>query len=79
MQVYTGKDNTAEKGLGTRVVKNLTTPLRGKYHNVYFDNFFSSVQLLEDLEKDGLYACGIVRSDRKGFPPPLKKVKLSKR
>lgn len=79
MQVYTGKEKSAEKGLGARVVKDLTTPLKQKYHHVYFDNFFTSVKLLEDLEKDGLYACGTARSDRVGFPPQLKQAKLSKR
>ena len=68
-------DNTT---LGARVVKDLTKPLRGKFHHVYFDNFFTSVKLLEDLEKDGLYACGTARSNRVGFPQ-LNKVKLSQR
>ena len=79
MQVYTGKEKSSERGLGTRVVKDLTEPLRQKYHHVYFDNFFSSVGLLEDLEEVGLYACGTARTDRKGFPPELKKLKLSDR
>ena len=79
LQVYTGKESSAEKGLGTRVVKDLTCHLKGKHHHVFFDNFFTSVQLLEDLEKDGIYACGTARADRKGFPTSLKNVKLSKR
>ena len=42
-QVYTGKkDGSVEKGLGARVVKDLTSSLKGKYHHVYFDNFFTS-------------------------------------
>ena len=49
MQVYKGKENTPEKHLGSRVVKDLAAPLKNKYHHVYFDNFFSSVGLLEDL------------------------------
>ena len=60
-------------------MKDLTEPSRQKYHHVYFDNFFSSVGLLEDLEEVGLYACGTARTDRKGFPPELKKPKLSDR
>ena len=42
LQVYTGKEKSPEKGLGARVVKDLTKPLRGKFHHVYFDNFFTS-------------------------------------
>ena len=40
-------------------------------HHVYFDNFFSSVQLLLNLAKDGIYACGTLRSNRVGFPVDL--------
>ena len=79
LQVYTGKEESAEKGLGSRVVKDLTRHLKDKHHHVFFDNFFTSVQLLEDLEKEGTYACGTARADRKRFPESLKKVKLSKR
>ena len=32
MQVYTGKESTPEKHLGARVVKDLTTSLKNKYH-----------------------------------------------
>ena len=79
MQVYTGRENSVEKGLGSRVVKDLTRPLQHKFHYVYCDNFFTSVQLLEDLEEVGLYTCGTARSDRTGFPPDLKKIKLDNR
>ena len=75
MQVYTGKTNTSEKQLGARVVKDLTRSLAGKHHHVNFDNFFTSVKLLEDLEKDGIYACGTARTDRVGFPEALKRPK----
>ena len=51
-EVYTGKNNTTEHGLGARVMKSLTSDLKGKYHHVYFDNYFTSLKLLEDLEKD---------------------------
>ena len=79
MQVYTGRENSSEKGLGARVVKDLTSPLQQKFHHIYCDNFFTSVQLFEDLERVGLYACGTARSDRTGFPPQLKKIKLTSR
>ena len=79
LQVYTGKESSREHGLGARVVKDLTIPLKDKYHHVYFDNYFTSVKLLEDLEKDGIYACGTARRDRKESPEALKQPKLSKR
>ena len=40
-------------------------------HHVYFDNFFSSMQLLLNLAKDGIYSCGTLRSNRIGFPVDL--------
>ena len=36
---------------GTHVVKTLTRDLKYKNHHVYFDNFFTSVQLLDQLEE----------------------------
>ncbi len=54
----------ADKGLGARVLKDLTFPLRGQHHHIYCDNFFTSVKLFEELEEAGLYACGTARSDR---------------
>ena len=39
---------------------------------MYLDNFFSSVDLLLDLLRVGLYGCGTLCSNRKGFPKDLK-------
>ena len=71
-EIYCGKGSSPEKNLGTRVVKTLTEPLKGKFHHVYFDNFFTNEQLMTELEEDGVYACGTARKDRKGFPEQLK-------
>ena len=78
-EIYCGKGSSPEKKLGSRVVKTLTEPLKGKFHHVYFDNFFTSEQLMTELEEDGVYACGTARKDRKGFPDELKKVNLKNR
>ena len=79
-EVYTGKKKGAvEHQLGTRVVKDLTEDLQGKWHHAYFDNFFTSHNLLVDLERRGIYGCGTARKDRRGFPEELKKVKFKKR
>ena len=72
-QVYTGKSgDTTEHGLGARVVKDLTVDLKDTHRHIYFDNYFSSVDLLLDLFRNGLYECGTLRTNRKGFPPQLK-------
>ena len=63
MDVYTGKSDRPTvdgRGLGHKVVSFLTEPFYNKYHHVYFDNFFTSLDLLEDLEENGTYACGTV-------------------
>ena len=70
--VYTGRKEQREEGLGAHVIKSLTSDLKHKYHHVYFDNYFTSFQLLEDLDKDGIYGCGMARSNRKEFPVVLK-------
>lgn len=68
-QIYTGKvDQSVEKKLGHRVVKDLTRALVGKHHKVFFDNFFNCVELQRDLLADGIYACGTVRKGRKYYP-----------
>ena len=72
-EVYTGKKgDSVEHDLGAKVVKNLTEKLHNTYRHVYFDNYFSSVNLLLDLFRAGLYACGTLRINRIGFPAELK-------
>ena len=77
--VYCGKGTSPKKSMGAHVVKTLTEPLKGKFHHVYFDNYFMSAKLSMDLEKDGVYACGTARKDCWGFPEELKRVNLKKR
>ena len=71
-QVYVGKTGDSEKGLGSRVVKDLTKKISKQYYHIYFDNFFSSPLLLVHLYEKGLYGCGTIRIHRKGFPDELK-------
>ena len=79
-EVYSGKKgDSPEKALGAKVVKSLASELHGKHHHVSFDNYFTSVSLLEDLLKDSVYACGTARKDCKGFPDTLKEAKLPDR
>lgn len=71
--VYEGKmRNMTEKGLGANVVMQLTENLHHRYHHIYFDNFFTGVDLMLNLLRQGTYSCGTMRSDRKGFPHSLK-------
>lgn len=56
-QIYTGK-STIDKGksLGGRVVQDFTRVIVGKFHKVYFDNFFTSIDLMISLKADGILA-----------------------
>ena len=73
------KHDQIEKGLGSRVVKNLTEDFHGKWQRVYFDNCFTSKGLLCDLEAVGLFGIGTARQDQKNFPPQLNKRKFKNR
>ena len=68
-QIYIGKiANVAEKNLGERVIKDLSQTLKNKNYHIYFDNYFTSNDLMITLLKDGISACGTIREDRKGLP-----------
>ena len=69
VDVYTGRGQV--EGLGAHMVKKLTEDLKHKNHHVFFD-YFTTYQLLEDLERDGIHGCGTARKDRKEFPGALK-------
>jgi len=73
LQVYTGKQDggITEHGLGYRVVRELSQPFIGKYHHVFCDNFFTSIQLACDLLRDETYLCGTIHNNRQGFPNGL--------
>ena len=72
-EMYTGAtQGSTEHGLGSSVVKRLSSPLAGKGYHLYFDNFFTSVDLAEDLLKDGLYCIGTARTNRKKWPQEMR-------
>ena len=78
-QIYIGKPAGAQRevGLGKRVVLDLTEKIRDKRHHVFIDNYFNSVELIEELLSRNLYGCGTVRSNIKDLPeqmrPPTRK------
>ena len=51
-----------ESALGKKTVLKLTEKLRDKHYHVYFDNYFTSIELLEELLQRETYGCGTVRS-----------------
>jgi hypothetical protein len=78
--LYCGKLAMADrsKGVAHQVVTQLCTPIFGKGHHVYVDNFFSSPALFQELRNNQTGACGTLRTNRQGVPPTVKQAKLSK-
>nr|XP_012151413.1 PREDICTED: piggyBac transposable element-derived protein 4-like [Megachile rotundata] len=67
--VYTGKvGNQVTTNLGEKVVNTITSDLVEKEHKIYFDNYFTSANLLENLKSKQINACGVVNKMRKHLP-----------
>lgn len=68
-EVYTGKTTKAEAKpellMGGNVICRLTQSLpKNVNHKVFFDNFFSSIAIMNHLKKDGFWAVATIRKDR---------------
>jgi hypothetical protein len=78
-EVYEGSTGESrETSLSTAVVLQLAKYIYNKGHHLYFDNYFSSVDLAEELLRNNTYCCGTARSNRKKYPTTLKKVTLER-
>ena len=79
--IYQGKENGGDKdkSLGCRVVTSPLSPCANPSdHHVFFDNFFSSYQLMKTFSEKDFKGTGTFRADRKNGCP-LKGVKESKK
>ena len=56
----------------------LVAPYYGKNHHIYFDRFFTSFHLSDELLKNGTYSCGTVMLNRKGLPSAAKITKMAR-
>lgn len=76
-QIYTGKVNdSVEHGLSYRVVFDLLEKFLNKNYRVYFDNFYTSYKLLNDLDQKQTYACGTLRKGRAQLPDEFENAKM---
>nr|XP_040570704.1 piggyBac transposable element-derived protein 3-like [Lepeophtheirus salmonis] len=68
--LYQGKTEgtSSEFGLGGDVVLSLTSSLKFTYARVFTDNYFSSVNLVQQLKERGIYYNGTIQKKRKGLP-----------
>lgn len=78
--IYTGKGSdgiglsNAEKNLTkpTQSVIRLSKPLFGTNRNITADNWFSSLQLVKELQSRGLTYVGTMRKSKREIPPEFK-------
>src|SRR5688572_11664990 len=72
--IYLGRQEGTQRetGQGARVVKQLVSPWRHSGRNVVADNFFSSVDLAEQLLADRMTYVGTIRSNKPQVPEAMK-------
>ena len=58
--IYLGTSARGEVRLPTKVVLNLTEPFQHCNPLIYFDNFFASLKLVEELLRWGIYSLVVV-------------------
>ena len=73
MSFIKGKKIQQDLLLGEPIVKQLTENFWGKWHHIYFDNFFSSTNLMKMLSEQETYSCGTTRANRKNWPTEFRK------
>ena len=76
--MYMGKKSKTVFGLSESVFLSLCENLKNSHCYVFFDNFFTSPNLMVKLFEGGIYATGTVRSNQK-YMPTLKVNKPMKR
>ena len=70
--VYLGKPDGGgrEVDLCSKVVLSISQPFLHTNRHIYFDNYYTSIPLVEELLRRGTYACGTLRANR--YPPIYK-------
>ena len=75
-ELYLGKrgpvDTKSGFGIFFDVVDRLTSKIQFKNHRVFVDNLYTSVPIMQHLQRNGIYCCGTLRSNRKNIPPEIK-------
>ena len=73
--MHLGKEETSGKEipLGECVAFNLISGHNFQGKHLHFDNFFTSLRLLENLKLQNIKACGTIRPDLAGIPSDFDK------
>ena len=54
----------------------LASPLLDQGYNFYFDNFYTSTVIINDLYQHNTPSCGTITENQKGFPDYMKRGKV---
>ena len=65
--------NVSNNSLYHDVVYRLCSDLKGSNVKLYFDNLYNSLALIQNLQRDGIWASGTIRSNRIGLHPNVQK------
>ena len=81
VEIYAGQrsDDDVDREIGGvtyATVMRLARPCFGRGHHLYFDNYYTSSQVLGDLLLNHFGACGTLHVSRKGVPSLIRHAKL---
>lgn len=79
MHVYTGAlDSLGGKGHSKKVVLNMMRNHLGCGHSLFIDNFYTGVEVAEELLQNNTYCTGTLNTIRRDIPTEVKTAKLRK-
>ncbi|CAI6371956.1 unnamed protein product [Macrosiphum euphorbiae] len=78
LKIYAGKEASPESSVGTKIVMELGEPFLDCGRTLYVDNWYSSVELAEQLKTRKTHLVGTIRSNRKSNPKDVVQKKLKK-
>ena len=71
MEVYC--EGGGQRASSNNIVIELTEGLRDLGHHLYFDNYYCSVPVIENLSTKGIGCTGTIQKNHRMLPPDIKK------
>lgn len=78
IKVYAGKEAATDGSVGTNIVLELAEPFLNFGRTMIVDNWYTSIELAEQLGEQKTYLIGTLRSNRRSNPKEIVKRKLKK-
>jgi len=69
---YTGAGSQRTNNLARNIVIELVQGLEFKFHRVYFDSYYSSIELAQELAQKGFGCVGTINKRRRFLPQAIK-------